>query len=202
MSVVREESIHMIMDAAGFTKMVQGYVLDGEPSKANYALDGVIGLSDKERKAVLAGDGVFLGNTLCDDDGCKQCKKLRDGGNFRFSPTPDEKYKDMLEDSGLDRTTIGGYDVPTKLLNEYVNFVRSIRSSMTLASFHGGLDPLRELKRQQAREDHHREIFKAIGLPYHGDASTDATHGRGRESLEFQDALSKYVDNAVQSMDD
>lgn len=178
--------MHMVMAGDGFTRIVQKHVLDGSLKKAELLLDGVTGLTAQERKAILSGDGVFLGNTICDDESCRVCKDLQKEGPFRFAAEPDTEYKKALAKAFVE---IGGVLLNRETVEEYVNHVKSYRRKMAMRG-----DPALLLRMENRRVELHRAIFAEAKLPYHGGLLTkDTLTKKQRTAMQFQQALSAYL---------
>ncbi len=93
---------------------------------------------------------------------------------------------------------IGDHKVPKNLIEDYVNSVNMSNStSMIYKARYGKLDPLVEQRKLETRIELHKNIFKALKLPYHQDIDRRNTKltKKELESLDFQEALREYLEN-------
>lgn len=91
-------SLHFIVEGRWFTKKIQDAIIEHNLTKANKYLDQLKPIpAFDERQALFTGNGQIVGNTLCDNPECSQCKPLRKFGDFAFVKKPDLKYKKRLE---------------------------------------------------------------------------------------------------------
>jgi len=90
-------SLHFIIQGKYFTNKIQGFIFEHKMSMAQKFLDDLRPLPTfEQRQAIIQGDAKFIGNTLCDNKKCEQCKPLRHLGGFRFVFKPDLAYKRRL----------------------------------------------------------------------------------------------------------
>jgi len=95
--IIKTISMHFIIQGKFFTNKIQGFILEHKMTMAQKFLDDLRPLPTfEQRQAIIQGDAKFIGNTLCDNKKCNQCKSLRHLGDFRFVFKPDLVYKKRL----------------------------------------------------------------------------------------------------------
>ena len=81
---------------------------------------------------------------------------------------------------------VGKYSIPENLLNDYVEAVRAMRTSMIIGTARE--DPLIGMNSLQLRIKKHKAIFDALKITYHQDENAT------EESRKLYDAVEKYVE--------
>ena len=81
---------------------------------------------------------------------------------------------------------VGDFKIPKNLLDDYIESVKSVRTSMIIATSRD--DPMIGQNSLQLRITRHKAIYKALKIPYYsGDRATD-------DSRELYDAIEAYID--------
>ena len=202
---MQETSIHMIMDGCNFTRHVQGFILDGERDKAVQMMDAIRPpLWEKQVEAIFRGDAQIVGVSQCDDPKCWQCNPAPKEGRLRYVEDPDKQFQKSLREmqeywkKEQETVELAGQQVSRKLLDKYVQFVKSSRRQLSLATFHGNDAPLTAFNSLKMREELHREIFDTVGLPYHADLlnKDDVPAETVIATYALQQAIDKYGEDA------
>lgn len=66
-------SVHFVVDGPGLTAIARN-VWSYDPSKALAIMENIEGLDVKTARAILTGQKKLVGQTVCDDKQCRQCK--------------------------------------------------------------------------------------------------------------------------------
>ncbi len=90
-------SLHFIIEGRWFTERIQNFLIEHNLISVNKMFDSLKPKpTSEQRRNILIGKAQFLGNTLCNNPDCTQCKKYRKDGGFRYENVPDVKYQKRL----------------------------------------------------------------------------------------------------------
>ncbi len=81
---------------------------------------------------------------------------------------------------------VGKYKIPKNILDDYVESVRAMRTSMIIGT--SRQDPLIGANALALRIRQHRRIFEALKIPYHGDDKSN------KKSQDLYDVVEKFIE--------
>jgi len=182
----RDAQIEVFYQEHGVSKKFE-YPVGSQEWKKKLEVDGLLevikakSFGDKSVKELL-DEAIFYG----EKDGKMEINDRKRLQSFKRNQEEMENIEEKRTKPSKEKIKVGKYLIPKNILDDYVESVKAMRTSMIMATARE--DPTIGANALGLRIAQHRRIFEALKIPYHGDDKSN------KKSQDLYDVVEKFIE--------